>query len=139
MGLNLNPVKVGYGGWFPIRAFVARLHVCHAESSNKSVPSVICGRANEEGIEVQPTSMDRNRQQTCGPENVQMTGADHAFVVLKTIISKTLEWQCGIWFASLDLTSAFDKVEHGALFAALTAQGIRDGYFDLLMHIVCDT
>ena len=59
------------------------------------------------------------------------TGVDHAFVVLEAIIGKTLEWQCGIWFASLDLRKAFDKVEHGALFAALTAQGIRDGYLDL--------
>ena len=46
------------------------------------------------------------------------TGVDHAFVVLEAIIGKTLEWQCGIWFASLDLRKAFDKVEHGALFAA---------------------
>ena len=61
------------------------------------------------------------------------TGVDNAFVVLEAIIGKTLEWQCGIWFASLDLRKAFDKVEHGALFAALTAQGIRDGYLDLLM------
>jgi len=55
--------------------------------------------------------------------------------VLEAIIGKTLEWQCNceIWFASLDLRKAFDKVEHGALFAVLTAQGIRDGYLDLLM------
>ena len=63
------------------------------------------------------------------------TGVDHAFIVLEAIIGKTLEWQCNceIWFASLDLRKAFDKVEHGALFAVLTAQGIRDGYLDLLM------
>ena len=66
------------------------------------------------------------------------TGVDHAFVVLEAIIGKTLEWQCGIWFASLDLRKAFDKVEHGALFAALTAQGIRDGYLDLLMAMYQD-
>ena len=55
--------------------------------------------------------------------------------MLEAIIGKTLEWQCNceIWFASLDLRKAFDKVEHGALFAVLTAQGIRDGYLDLLM------
>ena len=66
------------------------------------------------------------------------TGVDHAFVVLETVVSKTLEWQCGIWFASLDLRKAFDKVEHGALFAALTAQGIEDGYLDLLMEMYQD-
>ena len=49
------------------------------------------------------------------------------------IVSKTLEWQCGIWFASLDVRKAFDKVEHGVLFAAVTAQGIPDGYLDLWM------
>ena len=66
------------------------------------------------------------------------TGVDHAFVALETVVSKTLEWQCGIWFASLDLRKAFDKVEHGALFAALTAQGIEDGYLDLLMEMYQD-
>ena len=66
------------------------------------------------------------------------TGVDHAFIVLEAIVSKTLEWQCGIWFASLDLRKAFDKVEHGALFAALTAQGIRDGYLDLVMAMYQD-
>ena len=53
--------------------------------------------------------------------------------MLETIISKTLEWQCGIQFASLDVGKAFDKIEHGALFPLLIAQSIRDGYFDLLM------
>ena len=66
------------------------------------------------------------------------TGVDHAFVALETVISKTLEWQCGIWFASLDLRKAFDKVKHVALFAALTAQGIEDGYLDLLMEMYQD-
>ena len=66
------------------------------------------------------------------------TGVDHAFVTLETVVSKTLEWQCGIWFASLDLRKAFDKVEHGALFAALTAQGIEDGDLDLLMDMCQD-
>ena len=66
------------------------------------------------------------------------TSVDHAFVVLETVVSKTLEWQCGIWYASLDLRKAFDKVEHGALFAALTAQGIEDGYLDLLMDMYQD-
>ena len=66
------------------------------------------------------------------------TGVDHAFVVLETVVSKTLEWQCGIWFASWDLRKAFDKVAHGALFAALTAQGIEDAYLDLLMEMYPD-
>ena len=61
------------------------------------------------------------------------TGVDYAFVVLETISCKTLEWQCGIWFASWDLRKGFDTVEHGALFAALSAQGIRDGDLALLM------
>ena len=66
------------------------------------------------------------------------TGVDHAFVVSETVGCKTLEWQCGIWFASLDLRKAFDKVEHGALFAVLTAQGIEDRYLDLLMEMYQD-
>ena len=66
------------------------------------------------------------------------TGVDHAFVVLETVVSKTLEWQWGIWFASLDLRKVFDKVEHGALFAVFTAQGIEDRYLDLLMEMYQD-
>ena len=66
------------------------------------------------------------------------TGVDHAFVVLEAIIGKTLEWQCGIWFASLDLRKAFDKVEYGALFAAVSEQGIEDCYLDLLMAMYQD-
>ena len=70
-----------------------------------------------------------------------MLTIDHALVVLETVVSKTLEWQCGIWFASLEwlgLRRAFDKVEHGALFAALTAQGIEDAYLDWLMDMYQD-
>ena len=37
--------------------------------------------------------------------------------MLGTITNKTLEWQCGLWFAGLDLGKAFDKIEHGALCA----------------------
>ena len=54
--------------------------------------------------------------------------------MLETVVSKTLEWQCGIWFVSFDLRKAFNKVEHGALFVALTAHGIEDTYLDLLME-----
>ena len=35
------------------------------------------------------------------------------------------------WMFAINVT--FDKVEHGVLFAAVTAQGIPDGYLDLWM------
>jgi len=47
--------------------------------------------------------------------------------------TKTLEWQCGMWFASLNLRIAFNEVGHGTLFAALTAHGIWDNYSDVLV------
>ena len=37
-----------------------------------------------------------------------------------------------LWFASLDLTKAFDRVEHGPLFEVLLEQGVPKPYCALL-------
>ena len=52
------------------------------------------------------------------------TGIDHALAVFETVCGKSIEWNCEIWFASLDLTKAFDRVEHNQLFQALREQHV---------------
>ena len=50
------------------------------------------------------------------------TGIEDAFLVFESLCSKSLEWNLPLWFASLDLTKAFDRVEYGPLFEALLEQ-----------------
>ena len=63
------------------------------------------------------------------------TGIDHALAVFETVCGKSIEWNCEIWFASLDLTKAFDRVEHNQLFQALREQHVPQPYIALLRAI----
>ena len=63
------------------------------------------------------------------------TGIDHALAVFETVCGKSIEWNCEIWFASLDLTKAFDRVEHNQLFEALREQHVPQPYIALLRAI----
>ena len=63
------------------------------------------------------------------------TGIDDAFVVLECLSSKSLEWNAPIWFASLDLTKAFDRIEYSPLFDALLQQGVPRCYCTLLWKL----
>ena len=63
------------------------------------------------------------------------TGIDDAFVVLECLSSKSLEWNAPIWFASLDLTKAFDRIEYNPLFDALLQQGVPRCYCTLLWNL----
>ena len=40
------------------------------------------------------------------------TSIDDVFFVFERLCSKSLEWNAPLWFASLDLTKAFDRVEY---------------------------
>ena len=44
-------------------------------------------------------------------------------------------WNSEIWFANLDLTKAFDRVEHNQLFQALREQHVPQPYIPLLRAI----
>ena len=63
------------------------------------------------------------------------TGIDDAFVVLECLSSKSLEWNAPMWFASLDLTKAFDRIEYSPLFDALLQQGVPRCYCTLLWRL----
>ena len=56
----------------------------------------------------------------------------HAFVVLETVCSNSLEWNFNCWFASLDLKKAFDRIEHVSLFRALHHHGVDHEYVKLI-------
>ncbi len=45
------------------------------------------------------------------------------------------EWNAPIWFASLDLTKAFDRIEYSPLFDALLQQGVPRCYCTLLWKL----
>ena len=44
-------------------------------------------------------------------------------------------WNCDVWFASIDLKKAFDRVEHSALFRASEDQGVPPEYIQLLFSL----
>ena len=44
---------------------------------------------------------------------------DDVSTVLENVCSQSLEWSVPMWFASLHLRKAFDRVEYNALFDAL--------------------
>ena len=60
---------------------------------------------------------------------------DDAFVVLECLSSKSLEWNAPIWFANLDLTKAFDRIEYSPLFDALLQQSVPRSYCTLLWKL----
>ena len=55
--------------------------------------------------------------------------------VLECFSSKSLDWNAPIWFASLDLPKAFDRIEYSRLFDALLQQGVPRCYCTLLWKL----
>ena len=60
---------------------------------------------------------------------------DDAFIVLEELCCKSCEWGQSLWVVSLDLTKAFDRIEHPLLFNALDEQGVPAEYARLLSDI----
>ena len=56
-------------------------------------------------------------------------------VVLENVCGKFWAWDSEMWFASLDLQKAFDRIEHDSLFQALQAQGVPDTYLQVLRRL----
>ena len=57
---------------------------------------------------------------------------DHALLILESVVGKCVEWNLPIYIVSVDLRKAFDRVEHVALFAALSRMGVQSEYINLL-------
>ena len=66
------------------------------------------------------------------------TNVADAFAVLGSVCSKSLEWNFPVWFASLDLKKAFDRIEYSSLFGALQSQGVYRPYLKLLAALYCN-
>ena len=49
-----------------------------------------------------------------------------------------MEWNFPVWFASLDLKKAFDRIEYSSLFGALQSQGVSRPYLKLLAALYCN-
>ena len=60
---------------------------------------------------------------------------EDALLILETAISKAIEYHMPLFFASLDLKKAFDRILWPQLFAALEAQGVDRSYLKLLTAV----
>jgi hypothetical protein len=59
-------------------------------------------------------------EQSCGQTGFRPhTGIEDAFVFFETACRKIKKWNCPVWFASLDLRKAFDRIEFESFFEAL--------------------
>ena len=58
-----------------------------------------------------------------------------ALILAESVISKSLEFNTDLWLVSVDLSKAFGRVEHSALFTALQSQGLDAGYCKLLQSV----
>ena len=56
----------------------------------------------------------------------------------ENVCSRSLEWNFPVWFASLDLQKAFDRIEYSSLFGALQSQGVSRPYLKLLAALYCN-
>ena len=61
-----------------------------------------------------------------------------ALIIAEEIVSKSIEYNTELWMVSVDLRKAFDRVEHGPLFASLRLQGLEEAYCQLLENIYSD-
>ena len=64
-----------------------------------------------------------------GSEEIRI---EDVFCILENMIGRSDEWNIPLWMISLDLRKAFDRIQHGPLFAALLEQGVPNPYIQLL-------
>ena len=57
---------------------------------------------------------------------------DDVFIILESVISKSMEFNMPLWMASLVLRKAFDRIEFTPLFEALRIQEVPESYIALL-------
>ena len=65
-------------------------------------------------------------------------GVDDAFPVVETVCSKSMEWSVPMWCASLDLRTAFDRIEYNALFGVLKVHGVPHPFLKLIASLYYD-
>ena len=60
---------------------------------------------------------------------------EDTLMIPKSVAAYHLEFNIPVWFVSLDLRKAFDRVDHNALFEALRHYGLPDGYIAILQQL----
>ena len=60
---------------------------------------------------------------------------DDALMIAECVSSYHIEFNIPVWFVSLDLRKAFDRVDYAALFQALRHCELPDGYIALLQQL----
>ena len=63
---------------------------------------------------------------------------EDALMIAESVAAYHLEFNIPVWFVSLDMRKAFDRVDHSALFEALRHCGLQDGYIALLQQLYAD-
>ena len=60
---------------------------------------------------------------------------EDALMVVETVVSRYCEFNKSLYIASLDVRKAFDRIQHGALFAALREQGADECTIALITEL----
>ena len=63
---------------------------------------------------------------------------EDALMIAESVAAYHLEFNIPVWFVSLDLRKAFDRVDHSALFEGLRHCGLPDGYIALIQQLYAD-
>ena len=61
-----------------------------------------------------------------------------ALMIAESLPACHLDFNIIIWFVSLDLRKAFDRVDHNALFKTLRHCGLLDGYIAFIQQLYAD-
>jgi len=65
-------------------------------------------------------------------------GTDDALVIVESVIATSLEYRLPVYVLSIDLSKAFDRIEHDALLEALREHNLPEGYLALLSRLYSD-
>ena len=64
-----------------------------------------------------------------------MRNINDVFIILESMVGKSIEYNTPLWLASTDLRKAFDRVEFGPLLEALRSQGVDEPYVQLIFEL----
>ncbi|CAK0821588.1 unnamed protein product [Prorocentrum cordatum] len=82
---------------------------------------------------IQPTLDSKQAADQAGFRPIR--SVDDASVALEEVCGKSWKWGRSIWMVSVDLTKAFDRIEHPALFEALLSQGAHSACLGLFSDV----
>ena len=60
---------------------------------------------------------------------------EDAFLTVESLTEKCIEWGIPSWFVSIDLSKAFDRIDHHALVDSVSELGLPSNYVDVLKRL----